>query len=308
MAEIKRRTHGSERNYLLKLRYRITADQVEERRQGQGGICVICLRREASHVDHDHLTGLFRALLCFPCNGALGQYEDEPRYMRESARYLEGTGSHAGLMLLEFGTLTIGGRARHLVDVDGRRVRRLGTSRDDHLRQRYGIGDQQVRELLHAQRGGCAICADRKAEHVDHDHETGVVRGILCGPCNTGMGQFGDDPVALRRAADHVIGALIRQVPAEGGGTRFSFTLPDVDPQTVPLDGWESYRSRDGEHRKLFLEIEEEMYNDTRLRLLPGGPGFCRRHSYAGPPPSFRERFGHLFKLPAARNDQLTTR
>ncbi|MFD0856820.1 endonuclease VII domain-containing protein [Actinomadura adrarensis] len=304
MAEITRRNHGSRRNYLLKLRYRITAEEVERHRRAQGGVCSICLRRKASHVDHDHDTGLFRGLLCFPCNGALGQYHDTPEYLRAAARYLEGTGFHATEMLLEFGVVTLGGHARRLVDGGGRRIKRAGTSRDDHLRARYGIGEEQVQKLLALQHGRCAACAEVKAEHVDHDHATGVVRGILCGGCNSGMGQLADDPVSLRRAADYVLGQLVREVPDGDGGTRFSLTFPDVDPRTVRPGGWEPYRVKDGEHRKLFLEIEEEMYVQTRLRMLPGGPGVCRRSAYTGPPYTTSdyirdmvngnpERFGH---------------
>ncbi|GAA2453257.1 hypothetical protein GCM10010191_84790 [Actinomadura vinacea] len=302
MVEIKRRKHGSERSYLLKLRYGLTAEQVKEHRRKQGGICVICLRKEASHVDHCHETGLFRALLCFPCNGALGQYEDDPGRMRDSAAYLEGRTYHARSMLLEFGVVAIAGHARRLafkgslVGEDGVRIRRLETARDDHLRARYGLGQTEIQEIVDMQRGLCAICCDRPAENVDHDHETGVVRGILCGGCNTGMGQLRDDPVALRRAADYVQGALIRQMPTEGGGVRLSFTFPDVDPVAVPLGGWESYRARDGEHRKVFLELDERMYGLPRLRLAASGPGYCRRWSLGPRRPSFSERVSALVR------------
>jgi hypothetical protein len=68
------------------------------------------------------------------------------------------------------------------------------------LRRRYGIGAEEFDELVHKQDGVCPICEKPSPEHVDHDHVTGHVRGILCFNCNGGLGQFGDDPERLVRA------------------------------------------------------------------------------------------------------------
>ena len=69
----------------------------------------------------------------------------------------------------------------------------------------YGMTIDQF-ELLIAQRGGlCWICGrDPKPPCVDHCHKTGAVRGILCRPCNTAIGQMGDDPDRLRAAAAYL--------------------------------------------------------------------------------------------------------
>lgn len=77
--------------------------------------------------------------------------------------------------------------------------------------RRHGLTPQQYRELLASQDGQCALCGGgrrgwaRGADlHIDHCHNTGRVRGLLCGDCNTALGRFGDDPVRLRRAAEYL--------------------------------------------------------------------------------------------------------
>ena len=79
-----------------------------------------------------------------------------------------------------------------------------GNSRHYHLMRRYGIGADEFDELVRKQGGVCAICGRPDPEHVDHDHDTGAVRGILCFNCNGGLGQFRDSVDALRAAADYL--------------------------------------------------------------------------------------------------------
>ncbi|GAA0807083.1 endonuclease VII domain-containing protein [Spirilliplanes yamanashiensis] len=87
-----------------------------------------------------------------------------------------------------------------------------GGSREYHLRRRYGIGQVEVDELLEAQGGRCAICGRPDPEHVDHDHRTGWVRGILCFNCNGGLGQFRDDPGLLGEALTYLKGTTWQRV------------------------------------------------------------------------------------------------
>jgi hypothetical protein len=73
-----------------------------------------------------------------------------------------------------------------------------------HIQKAYGIGTRQYNAILAAQGGGCAICGVRarsKRFPVDHDHKTGVVRGILCKRCNKDLlGSAHDDIELLKRA------------------------------------------------------------------------------------------------------------
>jgi hypothetical protein len=51
-------------------------------------MCAICHSAPAAHVDHDHATGKVRALLCFNCNGGLGQFKDNPEALHAAAYYV----------------------------------------------------------------------------------------------------------------------------------------------------------------------------------------------------------------------------
>lgn len=61
--------------------------------------------------------------------------------------------------------------------------------------------------ILHGQNDGCAICMTgpkHRALDVDHDHQTGKVRGLLCNVCNLAVGYFKDSPALLFRAIDYL--------------------------------------------------------------------------------------------------------
>ena len=77
----------------------------------------------------------------------------------------------------------------------------------------YGLTAAEHAALEIAQDGLCAICNEpetmtyrgkRKVLSIDHDHETGKVRGLLCAACNFAIGKFRDDPALLRAAADYL--------------------------------------------------------------------------------------------------------
>ncbi len=79
------------RNY--KYLYGITVEQVEEMRKKQNGLCAICKVRLATNIDHDHLTGQFRGILCGTCNRGLGIFYDNPTILASAIEYLEKHGN-----------------------------------------------------------------------------------------------------------------------------------------------------------------------------------------------------------------------
>jgi len=82
--------------------------------------------------------------------------------------------------------------------------------RDNRMRKQFGIGAVEYDAILASQDGGCAICGKAGNGsrgyrlHVDHDHVTGRVRGILCSECNFGLGKFRDDLDLLQRAINYL--------------------------------------------------------------------------------------------------------
>ncbi len=74
----------------------------------------------------------------------------------------------------------------------------------------FGVSPERYAELLELQGGGCAICGESErlgtSFSVDHDHKTGMVRGLLCRACNAAIGGLKDDVAVLQRAIDYLRG------------------------------------------------------------------------------------------------------
>jgi hypothetical protein len=93
--------------------------------------------------------------------------------------------------------------------------------RDYRLRKEYGITAQEYDDIAESQGGRCAICGVTSADNtgrrlaVDHCHDTGLVRGLLCSPCNMAIGLLGDDPIRLSNAIAYLAGTVDRVVRAE---------------------------------------------------------------------------------------------
>jgi len=86
------------------------------------------------------------------------------------------------------------------------------------LRRKYGITEADYERMVIEQDGKCAICrtdtppihntsGSPSRWHIDHDHKTGQVRGLLCFKCNQGLGNFSDNVEALRGAVNYLLRA-----------------------------------------------------------------------------------------------------
>jgi hypothetical protein len=109
-------------------------------------------------------------------------------------------------------------KAGHPELVKGYRRKSNAARPDRHLVEKYGLSGEEYARQLAAQGGVCAICRHPetvidnqtgrpRALSVDHDHASGVFRGLLCGRCNRAIGLLGDDPELVAAAAEYLAAA-----------------------------------------------------------------------------------------------------
>lgn len=99
--------------------------------------------------------------------------------------------------------------------------------RADYLARQYGLTPDEVDAMVEAQGGVCAICQQLGAVHVDHDHRTGSIRGVLCFRCNAALGQLRDDVDVLRRSALYLTAAGTATEP-QGSPSSFDMAFATV--------------------------------------------------------------------------------
>ena len=154
----------------------ITGDDYRAMLKKQHGCCAICGEPPPAgkrlDVDHHHATHIVRELLCCDCNHGIGYFKESSEALMKSIEYL-----------------------RH--------------PPAQFLRLTFAQGKRRKGELLARQHGRCAVCSTKdpvyaQGWHVDHNHATGFVRGILCHGCNIGIGLFRESPKLLRAAARYL--------------------------------------------------------------------------------------------------------
>lgn len=98
------------------------------------------------------------------------------------------------------------------------KARVLAAAVSQKWKYRYRLAPEDYFGLLDSQGGVCACCGSKapggkgRLFHVDHDHDSGRVRGLLCHGCNVGIGHFGDDPTRLERAIAYLRGGASSKV------------------------------------------------------------------------------------------------
>lgn len=153
--------------------------------------CAICgedfLNYSSRNVDHDHVTGQVRGLLCRKCNLALGNFKDNVPKMQVAVKYLDDT-SDKYTKILKYEDET---------SLDTRITRIFQISQEGRLR------------LYEAQNYQCSICKNGIViggkSHIDHSHSGMYIRGVLCNQCNFGIGQFRDNPRIVERAIRYLV-------------------------------------------------------------------------------------------------------
>lgn len=143
------------------------------------------------------------------CKDCLGEYREE------ETRYLLAPDLLVRPKLPKRDAIHPGPRCvtHHRAWVKGARAR----AHDKWVCKEYGLSPGDYQRLYEFQGGKCYLCqrASGKARRlaVDHDHKTGLVRGLLCKPCNKVMGHFRDNPDMFERGAHY-----IRRPPAQALG------------------------------------------------------------------------------------------
>jgi hypothetical protein len=80
--------------------------------------------------------------------------------------------------------------------------------KNNRVKNLYGLDAEAHETMFQGQCCACAICntefKHRRLMHIDHCHQTNVVRGLLCGPCNQGIGLLKHDPEILKKAMEYI--------------------------------------------------------------------------------------------------------
>lgn len=180
-------------------KFGLTPSQFQEMIKNQRNQCAICSsiftlkKARLPQVDHDHETGQVRALLCSSCNLGLGHFKDNIQIFKKSIQYIKNT----------YTDLTLQLRAIPIPEFKGNNSL---YKKSWALTRKYGINVDAYLWMLLDQNYQCKICSTSldSLAHVDHNHQTDEIRGLLCNPCNSGLPKFHEDPKLLQQAINYL--------------------------------------------------------------------------------------------------------
>jgi len=164
--------------------YGLTRDEYHGLRDLQGDQCPICDRhaeeiRQPLQVDHNPMTSAVRGLACPTCNRGLGLFGHDVGRLERAYEYLWERSCWATMLEDPFEAPFI---------------------------ERVRVPQHLYDQLLAEQNGRCAICPSagdltrQRPLDTDHNHYGGRLRGLLCPPCNRGLGLFDENPHTLQKA------------------------------------------------------------------------------------------------------------
>ena len=99
------------------------------------------------------------------------------------------------------------GRCRTCYNKLGLRGYNFERDRAHNLKRKFGMTLEDYSTMFNAQGGKCAICdqPSDKTLHVDHNHTTGDIRGLLCHRCNRSLGFLGEDPEIIMNMYEYLM-------------------------------------------------------------------------------------------------------
>ena len=175
-----------------------------------GEPCEICQEvKPRMAIDHCHNTNGVRGILCGTCNTSLGMVLDSSTALENMISYIvlhrkqEASPEDIPLPIYS------GGTSKYTETCAEDHCDRLAHSRtycSNHYHTRRTFGVRGLEARRRAELGEpCDICLIHYTRMtVDHDHQTGYVRGSLCNGCNTALGVFKEDPITINRAIEYL--------------------------------------------------------------------------------------------------------
>lgn len=169
---------------------------MEKHMQMQNRVCKTCEEELPAERFYTNKRG-YTNLHCRKCNSVLRKrrYEDKGRYPTASRKFCRTCGHERDNNLFSKSAYSKDGYAYS-----------CKICRFDKLKERYGLTKEDYEIILNRQNKLCAICkclpeqSNHKILHVDHNHTTGKVRGLLCSSCNGALGLFKDNPEVVAAA------------------------------------------------------------------------------------------------------------